>query len=205
MIPVPTVPIGTFFVRVLVWLALLLTLQTGTAQATEPHISVTVSKSGQAFVVDAQIRVEAPPAVAWDVLTDFEHMAAFLRNLRSSRVVDRQGDVLRVRQEGVASLGLFTFSFESEREIRLEPMQRILATGLSGSTQQMESQVDIFKTAEGTAIRYHAEFVPASTLARLFGEPFVRREVEEQFRDMSREMLRRTGVPHPAPERPAGH
>lgn len=189
--------------RTLAWLAVLLALQSGIAQAAEPHIAVTVGKSGQAFVVDAQIGVEVSPAVAWDVLTDFEHMAAFLGNLKSSRVIKRDGDVLIVRQEGVASFGPLTIPFESEREIRLEPMQRILATGLSGSTQRMESQADIFKTTQGTGIRYHAEFVPVSRLARLFGEPFVRREVEEQFRDMGMEMLRRAATPHPALERPA--
>jgi hypothetical protein len=40
-------------------------------------------------------------------------------------------------------------------------------------------------------IRYHAEAVPDSALARIFGATIVRHEVEEQFREMTSEMMRR--------------
>lgn len=40
-------------------------------------------------------------------------------------------------------------------------------------------------------IRYHAESVQDSLLARMFGASFVRHEVAEQFLGMAKEMMRR--------------
>jgi hypothetical protein len=55
----------------------------------------------------------------------------------------------------------------------------------------MESDARISGGDQVVKIKYHAESVPDSALARMFGESFVRHEVEEQFLALSREMLRR--------------
>jgi carbon monoxide dehydrogenase subunit G len=157
----------------------------------EPAVAVAVGRSGDAFIVDATIDVQVPPVVAWDVLTDFDRMTSILQNLQSSKVTSRDGNVLIVRQEGVAKYGLLAFSFVSERQIRLEPMQRILARSLSGTLKRMESEAKITAVDKGVQIRYHAESVPDSMLARMFGASFVRHEAEEQFLAMAREMVRR--------------
>jgi len=81
---------------------------------------VAVRQSGEALIVDATIDADVSLRVVWEVLTDFDHMAAILTNLTSSRVVRRSGNVLIVRQEGVATYGPLSLPFESEREIRLE-------------------------------------------------------------------------------------
>lgn len=161
------------------------------AFAQEPEIAVSVGKNGEAFVVDVAIDVPVPLATAWDVMTDFDHMTAFLGNLTSSKVVKRDGQILTVRQEGVAKYGLFSFSFESEREIRLESMKRITVKQLSGTAKRMESDARLTRTELGTHVDYRAEIVPDSVLARMFGASVVRREVADQFRAMAGEMVRR--------------
>jgi carbon monoxide dehydrogenase subunit G len=172
-------------------LAVMLTLAGTTAFGVEADVLVTVGQSGEAFVVDASFEMPVSLRTAWEVLTDFDHMTAVLGNLNSSKVVRREGQTLLVRQEGRARYGLLSFSFESEREIRLEPMKRILARQLSGTLKRMESEARLSRTEQGTLVKYHAESVPDSALARMFGASFVRHEVEEQFRAMGAEMLRR--------------
>jgi hypothetical protein len=70
-------------------------------------------------------------------------------------------------------------------------MQRILAKSLSGTLKRMESEAKLTAVDKGVQIRYHAESVPDSMLARMFGASFVRHEAEEQFLAMAREMVRR--------------
>jgi hypothetical protein len=165
----------------------------GNAISSEQNIVVAVSRAGDAFVVDATIDVPVTLHTAWDVLVDFDHMTSILNNLTSSKVLSRDGAILRVRQEGVAKYGPFSYPFQSEREIRLEPMKRILAKSLSGTVKRMESQTELsqLEQGKGVTVRYRAEIVPDSALARLFGLSFVRHEVEEQFQMMAAEMTLR--------------
>jgi hypothetical protein len=163
------------------------------ALGAERAVAVTVAQSGEAFLVDVIADVQVPVAIAWDVLTDFDHMTAILGNLTASRVVRRTGNTWIVRQTGVARFGLLSFAFESEREIRLEPMTRILAVSLSGNVKRMNSEATILPLAQGVQIRYHADIVPESALARIFGASFVRHEYAEQFSELVAEMIRRRG------------
>lgn len=159
--------------------------------AAEPELTVTVDKRGKSFVVDANIAIPVPLRVAWEVLTDFDHMATILGSLSASRVVSRTDRTLVVQQEGVARYGIFSYSFTSEREIRLKPMKRIVARQLSGNAQSFVSELHLSPGDDGTEVRYHAELVPDSALARAFGAPFVKHETEEQFRALAAEMARR--------------
>jgi uncharacterized membrane protein len=161
------------------------------AHGAEPQAATTVVQNGEAFVVDVLMHVEVPVETAWEVLTDFDHMTAILKNLTSSRVASRDGNTWIVKQEGVARYGLLSFSFASEREIRLEPMKRIAVTSLSGPAKRMQSEMKIGPVERGVQLKYRAEIVPDSILARMFGASFIRHETEEQFLAMIREMLRR--------------
>jgi hypothetical protein len=177
----------------------LLALSCAGARSAEPRVTVTVSQSGEAFIIDATLEVAVSRATAWEVLTDFDHMTSILGNLTSSKVTARDGNTLVVRQEGVARYGLLSFSFESEREIRLEPMKRIVSKSLSGTLKRMDSEARIVSLEHGVQVKYHAESVPDSMLARIFGASFVRHEIEEQFLEMGREMGRRHIRTEPAP------
>lgn len=179
--------------RCLSWmpLAVLFWLCMEWARAGDPAIAVSVAPKGEGFSIDAAFEVPVPPETAWDVMTDFDHMTAIQDNLNLSRVLSRDGNTWVVRQEGVAKYGFLSFPFMSEREIRLDPMKRILARSLSGSVKSGESEASLQPSPQGTHIQYHAEFIPDSKMARLVGAPFIRHEIEEQFLLMAREMGRR--------------
>lgn len=174
-------------------LSFLLFLFGGNAFGAEPKVAVAVSEAGEVFVVEAMIKVQVTQRTAWEVLVDFDHMTGILNNLTSSRVASRNGDFLVVRQEGIARFGLFSYPFQVEREVRLEPMKRILTRNLSGSLKRMESEVRLIPASKGQLmqIAYRAEFVFDSVIAGLFGASFLRHEVEEQFLLMTAEMKRR--------------
>lgn len=169
----------------------LLALPGPPALAVEPKVAIAVEQKEDTFIVDANVDVDVPLATAWAVLTDFEHMPSIFENLKSSKITARDGNTVRVHQDGVAKYGFLSFFFTAEREVRLEPMLRIQTKNISGTLKSMESEVLITSRERGVQIVYHAAILPDSMLARMFGASFVRREVEDQFLSMSREMMRR--------------
>lgn len=175
--------------------ALLTCLLCSHAISSDKNIAVVVSKVDDAFLVDATIDVSVSLRTAWGVLVDFDHMTSIVSNLSSSKVLSRDGTTMLVKQEGVFRFGPFSYPFQSEREIHLEPMKRISAVNLSGTAKRMKSETELLQPDQGTGvkIRYRAEMVPDSAFARLFGLSFVRHEVEEQFQLMVTEMNAREG------------
>ena len=176
----------------IVLISLLICLSLGSAHCGGKEVTVTVSESGDGFIVKATIRPPVSPRTAWAVLVDFDHMASILNNLTASRVDSKNGNVLIVKQEGVARFGIFSYPFKAEREIRLDPPRRILARNLSGTLKRMESDLQLIPTgAHGVRIEYRAELAFDSIIAGLFGVSFLNHEVEEQFLAMVEEMKRR--------------
>ena len=180
--------------RLAATLSIALLLHSFAADAADPDWTITVDKRGSTFIVDAHLDFAAPLRTAWEVFTDFDHMTAILSNLTASRIVSRTANTLVVQQEGLARYGFFSYPFTSEREIRLEPMKRIVARQLSGNARSFSSELQLSPGGNGTEVRYHAEMVPDSGIARTFGGPFIRHEIEEQFNAMAAEMTRRKAL-----------
>ena len=170
-----------------------LTCLIGGNSLAEQNVVVAVREVGDGFVVESTVKAPVSRQTAWEELVDYDHMTTILSNLTASQVARRNGNTLIVRQEGIARFGLFSYPFQVEREIRLEPMQRILTRNLSGSLKRMESEVRLKPSGNGSpvVIEYRAEFVFGSILAGLFAVSFLNHEVEEQFQSMLAEMKRR--------------
>ena len=52
---------------------------------------VNVEREGDTFYVRARASVAVDPRVAWDTITDYEHMRDFLPNIERSKVIARTG------------------------------------------------------------------------------------------------------------------
>ena len=154
---------------------------------------IQVARQGAGWLVEGSFVVPVSPAVAWEVLTDFDHMGRFLTNLSFSQVLDRQGNVLQVEQRGIARFGLFSFKFQSLREITLTPVSHIHARGLSGNIKHFVSDLRVAEEGSGTRLTYRAEMEPDFWLPSLQGPSLLRHEMAEQFSAMVAEMLRRAG------------
>lgn len=165
------------------------------ASDVDQNIDIAVQQNGDTFIIDATMEVPVSVDTAWEVMTDFDHMTSILGNLTLSKVISRNGNVWIVRQEGLAKYGPFSYSFESDRQIHLEPKKRIVARNLTSTATRMDSEAEIVPLNQDVHIKYHIEMVPGSLLVRMFGLPLVRHEVEEQLQRMAREMtLRRTAT-----------
>lgn len=152
---------------------------------------VRVERDGALFRLDVVMHAPVPQALAYAVLTDFEHMASFIPNLQSSQVLSRQGPVWTVRQTGTARWGLLALAFESVRELVLDPPQEIRARSIGGSFARMDSRMQLSPEPGGTRLHYHAEGVPGDWFPPLIGPALIRHETAEQFTAMLQEMQRR--------------
>ena len=164
------------------------------ALAAAVDTQVAVSRRGDVFLVDAVLVAPVTGREAWNVLTDFDAMSAFVPNLDTSRVTARNGERLRVEQTGVARWGPLAHSFSMVREVELEPIQLVRSRSLSESPMQVRSQTRFASVAGGTEIRHQVEISLDTWMPAALIEPFLRHEVREQFDAVVAEMLRRRAV-----------
>jgi carbon monoxide dehydrogenase subunit G len=164
-----------------------------------------VRKQGDVVVVDFDYQVDATPQEAWAVLTDFDHMAAFLPNLKSSKVIGRTDDTLVVAQDGKATYGPVSFSFDNVREVHLTPYRSIRSHLLSGSLKKFDSLLELTAQGSSTHIHYHAESIADVWLPPLIGVSLVKRETQQQIQDVRSEILRRKRTAQPGTSEGASH
>ncbi len=171
-------------------LALLLLPATAWAQGGYVR-SLTVTQARGAYSCDAVLFAPVPQSLAFDVLTDVDHMAEWVPNLRQSRIVSREGNVVLIEQVGLAQFGLLSFSFSTERRLVLNPPTTIDAVQLRGSANRYNSSLRLTPETGGTRLDYHAQFEPGLLASIVLSREFMEHEIAEQFTAMIQEMVRR--------------
>jgi len=158
------------------------------------NITVTVRKDGDAVLVSVDCPVRAPRRIVWSVLTDYDHMAAFVTNLQVSEVRAREGDTLQVYQNGRAQRGLISVSFENVREIRLVPRREIRSRMISGTLRSSEFTTRIVDDGNELHILNNGRFVPNVWVPPLIGPAVIEAETRKQFEEIRAEILRRSAL-----------
>ncbi len=171
-------------------LAVLLLPATAWAQGA-PVRSVTVTHAGGTYFCDAVLFAPVPQPLAFDVLTDVDHMVDWVPNLRQSRVLGREGNVVLIEQVGLAQFGWLSFNFRTERRLVLSRPTTIDAVQLRGSATRYNSSLRLTPEAGGTRLDYHAEFEPGLLASIVLSREFMEHEIAEQFTAMIQEMVRR--------------
>jgi carbon monoxide dehydrogenase subunit G len=95
--------------------------------------AVEVSRDpGGVFHVRATFTVAAAPSVAWGVLTDYDHLAAFVPSMRRSLSTRTTDGRLTVEQEASGRIGPFTRTMHVVLDVTEEPRSRISFRDVSG-------------------------------------------------------------------------
>ncbi len=168
--------------------------------------TVSVEREGDTFYVRARASVAVDPRVAWDTLTDYEHMREFLPNIDRSKVIARQGTRLTVEHAGQFPLFFFEVPVRVRLAITQHPYERIVARSepgeVDGAAQTLRSlsgsyglAVVTLERRAGVRLDYESRFELAEPLppivGHLFGTAMVTKTVRLQFEAMVREMVRR--------------
>jgi carbon monoxide dehydrogenase subunit G len=160
----------------------------------DQDLKIEVQKNDGMVVVDVDMFVGASPAEAWAVLTDYDHMAQFLPNMRSSKVIEKADGKIKIDQIGVVSYGFLSIPFEVVREIELRPDTEILAHAIGGSLKKEIASTRLQADKGGARIFYHSESVPNAWVPPGIGPAFVKGEVHAQFESLRSEILKRKTV-----------
>src|SRR5208282_1845035 len=110
-------------------LAAMLILASNPGRAADSPIrTVDVTYDGETYVLNAVMFAPVAQSVAWDVLTDFDHMAQWVPNVSESKVVKREDNSVTIEQHGVAKYGAVSFPYVTERKIELKPPGTIVSS-----------------------------------------------------------------------------
>ncbi len=162
-------------------------------------VEVQVQIDGEVVRVDLNMLVPATQSQVWSVLTDYEHMAGFVSNLKQSKVLNVSGNTLKIFQSGQASYGALNFSFESTREVQLTPYEKIHSRLLSGNMRRFEGRTELYQEGSQTRVVYHSESIPGVWIPPVIGKIFIEHESREQFQELRDEIIRRLPTPPAQP------
>lgn len=180
-------------------LALLIAALSASAWGFNPNqdIVVRVEKDGQRIAVDVDCPVDAPWAIVWEVLTDYDHMAQFISNLQYSGVEEGSDNVLRVRQQGQASRGPLTLRFDNVREVELVPRREIRSRMIRGDMKESNFVTRIMEVNDRIHIVNAGRYTPNVWVPPLIGPALIQAETQKQFGEIRTEILRRTAAARP--------
>lgn len=169
--------------------ALLLAFPALAQEATFRRIEVTPTAEG--YSCDAEMRIPVAPELAWEVMTDFDSMARWVPNLKSSRVLKQEDRTVTIEQVGTASFGPVSFDFTMERRLSLDPPRGMTAVQLKGTLRKYQSTLRLAPERGATRLRYRVEIEPGTLLGVILSKEFVEHELKEQFTAIAAEMQRR--------------
>src|SRR5713101_2943738 len=164
-------------------------LQCSAAPAHE--IAIEIAREGEFVSVRASAELKASPRIAWEVLTDYDHLAEFIPDLRSSRVLRRDPDGVLVEQKGEFGFLFFRQPIEVTMAVSEQPPRRIFARSVAGSMKDMEGSYELQASDAGLRLAYSGRLVPDFFVPPLIGMALVRRSLDPRFRAMVEEIERR--------------
>jgi len=185
---------------VLVASCALLAAQCLPRSAAGAEIAIEVVRDGEFVSVRASAELKADPRIAWEVLTDYDHLAEFIPDMHSSRVVQRNSDGVVVEQKGEFGFLFFRQPIEVTMAVSEEPPRRIVARAVAGNMKDMEGSYELQASEAGLRLGYSGRFVPDFFLPPLIGLPIVRRSLERRFRAMVEEIERRDALARAKPK-----
>lgn len=174
-------------------LAVILTaLTVAHAAQDDDGVNLSLNIDGDEVHLDISAVIEAKPREVWAVFTDFEHMADFVSNLKSSQVIARNSsNSMTVEQHGQAGSGLLSFSLDSIREIQIKPFESIRSRLLSGSMRKFDGITRLTEEGGKTRVSYHSDAISGVWIPPVIGRKLIEDEAREQFSQMLQEVLRR--------------
>jgi ribosome-associated toxin RatA of RatAB toxin-antitoxin module len=164
--------------------------------AAAEDVVIEAERRGESIEVRAHALIAAPPALIWEVLTDYERLPGFIPGISKSVVRERQGSQLVLEQTGEARFLVFSFPIEVRYEVIESPPDWVSSRAVAGNLRRMNGRYDLQPSqARGNIVlRYHGEIEPNFALPPIVGVVALRSMVEQQFSAMVAEIERRAAA-----------
>ena len=167
----------------------------GALAASVDRIDVETDGQGELITVSASADMQVDPRTVWAVISDYDHLAEFIPDMRSSRVIRRDGDQVLVEQTGVFGFLFFRQPVEVRLSVSESPPRRIVAHAVGGNLQSMEGRY-VVESLAGNQVRlsYSGRLVPGFQVPPFVSRIAVRSTMDRQFRALVQEIVRRDGA-----------
>ena len=179
------------------WVSLLLFLCPLNHAVGAENLLVQTSLQGSAVVIDAHATIQAPLALIWSTLTDYNSLSEFIPGMEKSHVIERKGGTATVEQHGSAGFLFFSSPINVIVDSIEEPPYIIGVKKVKGNVKQLEGhyQIDRIGDADDRYIlRWMGVIEPELYIPGFMSEMLIRSNVSDQFFGMVKEIERRQGL-----------
>jgi len=161
-------------------------------------VTATVESRGDTYRVQGAFRAPVAPEVAWTVLTDYDHIGAFVSSVLTSRVERRAEGALLLRQESVGGMLFVSHRVEVLLEVREDPGRSIrFRDVLARDFHRYQGEWQLVSDSAGVGLRYVLDADPKAPMPRVLGRAALGRSVRKLLGEVRAEMLRRAGPQAP--------
>lgn len=136
------------------------------------------AEGGKVYRITASGTVAATQALAWQVLTDYDHLADFVPDLKSARVVNRDGARVIVDQHGAARFLFFSHDIHLRVQIHEQAPDRIDVSLIDGDMKVYRCRWELVSlNGGGTRVLYQATIEPKFLVPPIVGTSLVRKDI----------------------------
>jgi hypothetical protein len=197
---------GSSAARGLGCLALVLAWAAPPAAAGAAPPAVSVEDRQSVSQVLGRFEVPVPLPVAWDVLTDYDHIGDFVSSMRTSSVESRADGDLTVRQEAVAGVFPLRRTAHLLLSVRERPDTSIEFHDVLDRDFRLYRGVwELRAGPAGTDVTYRLEARPVGATPSFLERAVLSRTVTRLLTQVQAEMVRRAGAGRSAWSGPTAH
>ncbi|HYS57687.1 MAG TPA: SRPBCC family protein, partial [Burkholderiales bacterium] len=106
-------------------------------------IETRIERQGEYITVNASALMQVDARIAWEVLSDYDNLAQFIPDMKSSRVVSRDANRVLVEQKGEFGFFFYRQPVDVVLEVVEEPRRRIDARRISGNIRDLETHYEL--------------------------------------------------------------
>ncbi len=144
-----------------------------------------------AHLLSGEFKINASSATAWEVLTDYDHMASFVSSVKESRKISVENDLKQVEQVMIGQAGFFRKRIHLLLNLTEEPFRLISFKDTSKrSFKSYEGSWEIQNHDPEIKILYRLEAIPAF-FSPSFADGAFKRSVKRLLEEVRAEIIKR--------------
>ena len=166
----------------------------GAAVARADNVSLTVEDGHGVYRVHGTFTAPVSPAVAWAVLTDYDHIGAYVKSIRAS-AVERRGDGrLLLRQSARGGVFPLQRTVHVLLDVREDHENRITFVDRLGQDFHLYSgDWNVRAAGSETSVAYSLVARPIDAMPHALGRGLMGHQARELLEQVRAEMVRRAG------------
>jgi ribosome-associated toxin RatA of RatAB toxin-antitoxin module len=168
----------------------------GMAAAADP-VTVNFQQQGTRLMASGELAVPVSAATAWEVLTDYGRVPEFVPGMRISRVIEQNGDISMVEQQGEMMANNLRMFYQGVLKIVRESPDRLSVQFVSGTFRNMQGQWTVSGKNSQVKLGYQLELETGTPYPSPIMVAMLQQQVTLWVSSLAAEMERR---PPPKPE-----